>query len=161
MNLIPNEPRFGLRALGPGLVGSLTLTLLHEGLRRVLRDPPRMDVLGMRALKKGARALGRRPARGRRLHRQALVGDLVSNTLFYSLVSLGKPRRPFLRGALLGALAGVGAVVLPPYLGLGKRPARAQPRTALLTVAYYTLAGLSAARATRGLTVHTAAALAS
>ena len=161
MELTPNEPRFALRALGPGLVGSLTLTLLHEGVRRALRDPPRMDVLGMRALKKGARALGRRPARGRRLHRQALVGDLVSNTLFYSLVSLGKPRRPFLRGAVLGALAGVGAVVLPPYLGLGRRPARAQPRTALLTVGYYTLAGLSAARATRGLTVRTAAALAS
>lgn len=157
MNLIQNEPRFGLRALGPGLVGSLSVTLLHEGLRRVLDDPPRMDVLGMRAIKKGSRLLGRRPARGRRLHRQALVGDLVSNTLFYALVSLGQPRRPFLRGMLLGGLAGVGAVVLPPYLGLGKRPARAQPRTALLTVAYYTLAGLSAARATRSMTVRTAA----
>ena len=157
MNLIENEPRFGLRALGPGLVGAAGVTLLHEGLRRVLPDPPRMDVLGMRALAKGQRLLGRRPARGRRLHRQALLGDLVANTLYYALVSLGRPRRPFLRGALLGTLAGVGAVVLPPYLGLGKRPARAQPHTALLTVAYYTLAGLGAAGATRSLTVRTAA----
>jgi len=62
-----------------------------------------------------------------------------------------------LLGGLLGALAGVGAVVLPPYLGLGKRPSRAQPRTALLTVAYYTLAGLGAARATRAMTARAAA----
>jgi hypothetical protein len=158
VDLIPNEPRFALRALGPGLVGSLTVTVVHEGLRRVLKDPPRMDVLGMRALAKGTRLLGRRPARGQRLHRQALVGDLVSNTLFYSLVSLGKPRRPYLRGLTLGLLAGASAVLLPPYLGLGKRPARAQPRTALLTVAYYTLAGLSAARSTRRMTVRTAEA---
>ena len=157
MNLNPTEPRFGARALGPGLVGSLSLTLMHEGLRRAIKDPPRMDVLGMRALKKGSHFLGLRTARGRRLHRQALLGDVVANSLFYSLVSLGQPRRPFLRGALLGGLAGVGAVVLPPYLGLGKRPARAQPRTALLTVAYYTLAGLAAARATRGMTVRAAA----
>ncbi|MBF5043021.1 hypothetical protein FGE12_11550 [Aggregicoccus sp. 17bor-14] len=153
------EPRFALRALGPGLVGALTVTGVHEGLRRVVKDPPRMDVLGMRALKKGAHLLGRRPAHGRRLHRQALAGDLAANSLFYALVALGKPRRPYLRGLTLGVLAGVGAVVLPPYLGLGRRPARAQPRTALLTVAYYTLAGLAAARATRRLTARAAAAL--
>jgi hypothetical protein len=111
-----------------------------------------MDVLGKRSLKKGIRWLGFRPARGQRLHRQALVGDLISNSLFYALVAVGRPRRPYLRGAFLGALAGLGAVVLPPLMGLGHRPSRARRTTALLTVAWYLLGGLSAARATRSLT---------
>ncbi|HEX8701952.1 MAG TPA: hypothetical protein VF815_24195 [Myxococcaceae bacterium] len=147
-----SQPRRYLRALGPGLVGSLSLTLIHEGARRVLKHPPRMDVLGKRSLKKGFRWLGLRPAHGRRLHRQSLAGDLISNSIFYSLVAMGRPKRPYVRGAILGALAGLGAVVLPPYLGLGRRPSRARTSTALLTVAWYLLGGLSAARATRSLT---------
>ena len=148
---LSSQPRRYLRALGPGLVGSLSLTLIHEGARRVLQHPPRMDVLGKRSLKKGFRWLGLRPAHGRRLHRQSLAGDLISNSLFYSLVAMGRPKHPYLRGAILGALAGLGAVVLPPYLGLGRRPSRARTSTALLTVAWYLLGGLSAARATRSL----------
>ncbi len=145
----PPPPRVGLSALGPGLAGSLALTLVHEGARRVLKHPPRMDVYGARALRLLSRYAGRKPARGKRLHRQALVGDLVSNTLYYALVGLGRPRRPFLRGALLGSLAGVGAVLLGPRLGLGEAPGRARLSTTLLTVAWYTLGGLGAAWATR------------
>jgi hypothetical protein len=143
------QPRLFLRALGPGLVGAASLTLVHEGARRVLKHPPRMDVLGRRSLKKGIRWFGFTPAQGQRLHRQTLAGDLVSNSLYFALVALGRPKRPYLRGAVLGLLAGVGAVVLPPYLGLGKAPSRARPSTSLLTVAWYTLGGLMAARATR------------
>ena len=142
------ESRHFLSALGPGLAGALSVTLIHEGARRVLAHPPRMDVLGKRSLKKGFRWFGLRPSHGRRLHRQALVGDVIANSLYYALVALGRPRRPYLRGVLLGGLAGVGAVLLPPYLGLGRRPSRAKTSTALLTVAWYLLGGLSAARAT-------------
>ena len=148
---VSSRPRFLVAALGPGLVGATSLTLLHEGARRVVKHPPRMDVLGKRALKKGLRGLGLRPAHGKRLHRQSLAGDLVSNSLFYALVAVGRPKRPFLRGGVLGLLAGLGAVVLPPYLGLGRGPSRARTSTSLLTVAWYTLGGLAAARATRSL----------
>jgi hypothetical protein len=144
-------PRIVFRALGPGLVGATALTLVHEGARRVLKHPPRMDVLGKRSLKKGIRFFGGEPAHGRRLHRQTLAADVLSNGLFFSLVALGRPKRPYLRGALLGLAAGLGAVVLPPRLGLGRAPSRARPSTSLLTVAWYTLGGLVAARATRKL----------
>jgi hypothetical protein len=103
----------------------------------------------MRAIQKLSRRLGKRPAHGRVLYRQSLVGDLIGNTLYYALVSLGRPRHIYLRGACLGALAGLGAVVLPPWLGLGERPSRARRSTALLTVAWYTLGGLGAARAAK------------
>lgn len=142
-------PRFRLGALRPGLAGALALTALHEGARRVLPDAPRMDVLGKRGLEKSAGFLGLRKRHGAALYRQALVGDVLSNGLYYSLVAFGRPERPYLRGLLLGALAGVGALVLPPYLGLGRAPSRLTQRTKVLTVAWYTLGGLFAARATR------------
>lgn len=147
----PAPPRFLFRALGPGLAGSVALTLIHEGARRVLEHPPRMDVYGKRSMRLASRYLGRRPARGQRLYRQAMVGDLVSNTLYFALVALGRPRRPYVRGTLLGSLAGVGAVLLGPKLGLGKKPSSDTPATSTLTVLWYTLGGLGAAWATRRL----------
>jgi hypothetical protein len=149
MSELVSQPRGFLQSLGPGFAGALSLTLVHQGARAVLEHPPRMDVFGMRALKKLSRWLGKRPAHGRVLYQQSLVGDLISNTLYYALVSLGRPRHIYLRGAFLGALAGLGAVVLPPYLGLGERPSRARRSTAFLTVAWYTLGGLGAARAAK------------
>lgn len=149
--LVPESRPF-LSALGPGFAGALSVTLVHEGARRVLTHPPRMDVVGMRTLKKGARWFGLRPSHGRRLYRQALVGDLLANSVYYALVAMGHPRRPYLRAVLLGGLAGLGAVLLPPVLGVSRRPIRPRTSTALLTVAWYLLGGLGAARATRTLT---------
>jgi hypothetical protein len=108
-----------------------------------------MDILGERALARGLRALGVRPPRGRRLHRAALAGDLVANSAYYALVASG--RRPWLRGALLGGAAGLGAVLLPPVLGLGRAPRGITRRTQALTVAWYLAGGFAAAAASRAL----------
>jgi hypothetical protein len=129
--------------LGSGLVGALALTAAHEGLRRNAPASPRMDVLGMRALKGIATALGFDPPRGKKLRRDALIGDIAANTAFYSLVARG--RHPLMRGATLGLLAGLGAVVLPPYLGLGKAPRGRSDIVKAETVGVYVVGGLAAA----------------
>ena len=139
-----------IRALGGGTVGALALTGLHELTRRTVPHAPRMDVMGMRALSRTVRALGRRPARGGRLYRQTLWGDLLSNSLYYSLAAAAGPRAAG-RGLLLGAAAGVGAAALPPVLGLGRSPGSRWPATPLMTVALYTAGGLAAAAAGRAL----------
>jgi hypothetical protein len=131
-----------IRALGGGTVGAIALTALHEATRRTVPHAPRMDVIGMRALTRTARALGRRPARGRRLFRQTLLGDLAANALYYSLAAGG--RRSARRGLLLGAAAGVGAATLPQLLGLGRSPGAKWPVTPLMTMALYTAGGLAA-----------------
>ena len=138
-----------MRALGGGTVGAIALTALHELTRRTVPHAPRMDVIGMRALSKTIRALGGRPARGQRLFRQTLLGDLAANALYYSLASAG--RRAPGRGLLLGAAAGLGAAVLPPMLGLGRSPGAKFPVTPLMTLALYTAGGLAAAAAGRAL----------
>jgi len=137
-------------ALLSGLAGATALTLLHETVRRVRpQDAPRMDTLGRRAIASGMEAAGYDPPVEDRLQAAALGGDMLSNTLYYSLAAIGEPS--LARGAALGAAAGVGAVALSPLMGLGYRPAARTPQTAAMTVAWYLLGGFVAAAVHCGL----------
>lgn len=140
-----------LEAVAAGAAGAAALTLVHETVRRVRDDAPRMDVLGERAIASGLRAAGAEPPAESRLHAAALAVDLASNTAYYALVGLGGAEGAVARGALLGLVAGVGAVYLPGPLGLGTAPSRRTTQTAAMTVAWYTLGGLAAGAVYRGL----------
>src|SRR5687768_11547061 len=129
-------------SLAAGLAGAAVLTAVHETTRRVTPAAPRMDVLGERAIAKLMRGAGRTPPRGKKLHRLALGGDIVSNSLYYALIGSGG-RDAWVRGAALGLAAGVGAVLLPPVLGLGRAPRGVTARTKAMTVGYYLLGGLA------------------
>ena len=136
-----------------GMAGAVAVTLLNEAAKRAIpAEAPRADVLGMRALTNVAEAVGVEPPKGDALFSTALVGDLAANTAYYALIGAGKPETIFLRGALLGAAAGTGAVVLPPVIGLNARPTTRTPLTAALTITWYTLGGLAAAGVIRLLT---------
>jgi hypothetical protein len=128
-----------------GAAGAVALTILHESVRRATPRAPRMDILGERAIAKLTRAAGRTPPRGRALHELALGGDLVANSVYYALA--GPAPGAWLRGPLLGLLAGVGAVILPPKMGLGRAPRGLTFRTKMMTVAYYLFGGVVAAAA--------------
>ncbi|HEV7891713.1 MAG TPA: hypothetical protein VGP08_13815 [Pyrinomonadaceae bacterium] len=134
-----------LKALGSGLMGAFTLTLVHEAARRFIDDAPRMDVVGMRAITKAMEAAGTEPPVP--LHEAALVGDIVTNSLYYGLVGLGDSKDALRNGAILGLAAGLGAVFLPEPLGLGRQPTEDSPQTELMTVAWYILGGLAAGAA--------------
>jgi hypothetical protein len=139
-------------ALAAGVLGSTSLHLVHESARHWMADAPHMDLIGMRAVGKGLRRLGMRPLSVGALRKVTLVADLVSNSLYYSLVAgLGRSTRPrsaWMRGLALGVLAGVGAVVLPPRLGLARQTA--PQRTAALTFCWYLIGGVVAAAAFNG-----------
>ncbi len=137
--------------LHSGLAGAIVLTLIHETARRTVDEAPRMDTLGRRSLARGLEAVGIEPPPHDRLQALAFAGDIVSNTIYYALVGMGSPERAPLRGAVLGGAAGIGAVVLPPYLGLGRRPRGVTPRTKAMTFAWYLAGGLAAGAAFRGL----------
>lgn len=139
------EQMKALQALTSGLVGASVLTLLHQSGRRVFPDAPRMDVLGMRAINKVVRRTQFQPPTGEDLYQSAMIGDLVANTLYYSLTGTGK--NVWTRGALLGLLAGAGAVALPGPLGLGEAPSNRTTQTQAMTVALYLAGGLAAAGA--------------
>jgi hypothetical protein len=112
-----------------------------------------MDVIGQRALARVMEGAGVPAPPGEALRGLALAGDLVSNSLYYATVGVGPGRGAIRRGTMLGLAAGLGAATLPGPLGLGPQPGKRTPYTEILTVAWYTIAGLSAGaiyRATEG-----------
>ena len=127
-----------------GVAGAAALTAVHQLARHRLSNAPRMDVLGNRAI---ARLLDR-PLTGPAsadLERLSLGGDLLANSLYYALV--GRTSRPnvWQRGAGLGVAAGVGALLLPERLGLGRPPHSDSAANQVMTVAWYVIGGLAAA----------------
>jgi hypothetical protein len=135
-----------LRGLAAGAAGAAAVTALHQTARPALRHPPRMDVLGKRALKRAGVRL-----HGRELEQAALAGDLLANTAYFALAAAGLPRNAPWRGLALGVAAGVGALFVPQRVGLGSRPSRAEASTAALTVAWYAAGGLVAGLVARSL----------
>jgi len=126
-----------------GVAGATVLTAAHETLRHMHNLAPRMDLMGMQALRRILFRTGAPQPGPRRLFWYTLAGDFVSNALFYSLGGL-KVRHSLLRGTLLGFSAGLGALLLPGPLGLNTHASRRTTATALMTMGLYTLGGLTA-----------------
>ena len=131
------------KSLGSGLVGAIALNILHETVRQFVPDAPRADILGMRSIKKGYEKAGEQPPTGDKLYGLAMLGDVASNAMYYSLVGLG-PKQPVLTGAALGILAGVGAITLPGPMGLGEAPTKRSEATMVMTIGWYLFGGLVA-----------------
>ncbi len=128
-----------IKPIESGLAGALALTLVHEGLKRTSLRAPRMDLLGMSALAKLLNK-GRLPIPAdKKLFWITMAGDVISNTLYYSLSGAGAKRGRALRGSMLGLAAGIGAVILPKHLGLSNAPSNRTTTTKLFTVGLYVI----------------------
>jgi hypothetical protein len=134
-------------SIGGGFAGATVLTLLHETIRRIDADAPRMDLLGMQAISKSLKAAKIEVPDEDNLFKITMAGDVISNSLYYSLTGIGDKNNAILRGSLLGLAAGLGAVYLPKPLGLNERPSNRTVETKLLTVGLYLAGGLVAGAA--------------
>lgn len=134
-----------LSAIAGGVAGATVLTLLHETVRRVNKDAPRMDLLGMEAVSKSLQSVNIAVPEEDDLFKITMAGDMISNSLYYSLAAIGDEKKVILRGALLGLAAGFGAVYLPKPLGLNESTATRTSQTKLMTVGLYLAGGLAAA----------------
>ena len=131
-----------LTVFAGGLAGATAVTLLHESIRRVVPEAPRMDRLGMQAISKGFKKAGRKVPEEDALFTIAMAGDLVSNALYYSVAGFGSEKNIWLRGSILGLAAGLGAVLLPEPLGLKKQHSNKTAATQLMTVGLYVAGAL-------------------
>lgn len=127
-----------MKAAIAGVAGATAFTLIHQVTRNVSPEAPRLDTLGMR----GLASLSGSPTgeASQELYDLALLGDLAGNGIYFGLAGLGG-RQSVLTGALLGAAAGIGSVVLPPRIGLGADATNRTPANQALTVAMYTAGG--------------------
>lgn len=129
-------------ALAGGLAGAATITLLHESIKRVVPEAPRMDRLGMQAISKGLRRAGKKVPKQDALFTAAMVGDIVSNAVFYSAAGIGNEKNIWKRSAALGLAAGLGAVLLPKPLGLNEKHSNRTLATQVMTVGLYVTGAL-------------------
>jgi len=132
------------KAIGSGIAGAAVLTLVHETLRQFVPEAPRMERLGMQALEKLLGQFGQPTTqKPNTLYAQTLAGDLLGNSLYYSIA--GASKKPWATGLLAGLTAGVAAVTLPKQLGLEEENANRTPATTAMTIGLYTLGGIVAA----------------
>jgi hypothetical protein len=130
-----------------GLAGAAVLTILHETVKRLDRDAPHIDMIGEEAIVRSATNADLPVPEGDVLFAAALAGDLVSNTMYYSLIGNGKTNNLLLRGVGYGLGAGLGALLLTEPLGLDDAPVTRTEKTKVLTVAWYIAGGITTALA--------------
>ena len=129
-------------AIAGGLAGAAAVTLIHESIKRVVPEAPRMDRLGMQAISKGLKKAGKKVPREDALFTVAMVGDIVSNAIFYSAAGIGSEKNIWKRSAALGLAAGLGAVLLPQPLGLNNKYSNRTVATQIMTVGLYVTGAL-------------------
>ena len=134
------------RALASGAAGAFALTAVHQLAAERVPKAPRMDIVGMRALGALLTAAHVRLPSLRALYTTTLAGDLAANSIYYAAVA-ALPRHPVAAGASLGLAAGVGALTVPPAIGLGPPPHAWAWSNRLMTIAWYTLGGIAAGAA--------------
>lgn len=141
-------------ALIGGAAGALTLTALHQILKRVTPKAPRADNLAKEAIRKTIRAAGATPPSGDKLQWAALAGDLAANTAYYSVALAFGPGPAKWLGPLLGASAGAGSITLPGVLGLNAGETNRTDTTKMLSFGIYVAGGLAATATYRALIKH-------
>jgi hypothetical protein len=130
-----------------GLAGACALTILNETVKKIDKDAPRLDLLGMNAVAKMVKGAGLKnyllsPDKSMPV---SLAGDLISNTLYFGMADAGDKNKTLIKGALLGLGAGVGAIALAKPLGLDEQLSNTPVKTKALTIAWYVAGGLVAA----------------
>jgi hypothetical protein len=137
-------------ALLGGFTGAITVTALHQALKYTVPDlAPRMDLLGMEAMKKVRQRIHLPIPSEEELYEQTFVGDIIANTLYYSLAG---GNAADLKGTILGIVAGIGAVQLPAKLHLTPAHSSRTKATEYLAMAIYIAGGLAAAATIGSLT---------
>ena len=131
-----------------GLGGAIVLTLLNESLKGVNDDMPRIDLVGEEAVQKTAAFFGLEIENADALFGTTLVGDIISNATYYSLIG-GEGNELWSNAASAGLLAGLGAVNLPSKLDLDDAPVAKSFTTKAFTVGYYLMGALATAAIVR------------
>lgn len=129
-----------------GLAGAIAVTAVNETVRQFVPKAPHLELLGIRAVRQMFMKADEPAPDSEETYGMALGGELMANASYYSLAG-----RSTTRGVLLGLAAGFGGIFLPEKLGLGEAPTNRTLTTQIMTVGYYVLGGIVAAKTARAL----------
>ena len=135
-----------LSSIAGGLAAAIAVNLLHEIIKRYDPDAPRLDHMAMDAMSKGFKIADESVPAKKNLYKYSLVGDMISNTMFFSMAGgKGGVKKALSKGLIIGLTGGFGAVFGPKPLGLKSEATNKTHRTQVIAVAYYLVGGLVAA----------------
>src|ERR1700754_3352190 len=106
-----------LSSLAGGLAGAVTVTSIHEVLRKTTNNAPRLDEAGKKLTSKILEKTGRAPLTEKQAYRTSLAGEIMANTIYFSLAG-SQMKHAFRTGSLLGLTMGLSAASLPQKMGL-------------------------------------------
>ncbi|WP_225000100.1 hypothetical protein [Cesiribacter sp. SM1] len=129
-----------------GLAGATAVTLVNESVRQFMPQAPQLQLYGIRAVRQIFNKTDADMPDREEQYGMAMGGELMANASYYSMAG-----RSTTKGVLLGLAAGLGGIFLPDKLDLGKAPSNQTLTTQIMTVGYYVLGGIVAAKTTRAL----------
>ena len=124
-----------------GLGGALTLTLMQELLKRTDSNAPRLDLLGKQATSKLLKKAGKTGLSEKQVYATSLAGDLLFNTMYFSLAGI-KSKKAAATGGLLGTGMGMAAIMLPKLLHLNANYSGGNNKRKYMTMGMYIAGGL-------------------
>jgi len=131
------------RNLLAGFGGALAVNLLHEALKKKVKDAPRLDKIGENAVQKATMMTSDKPIENKgKLYATALGADLVANTMYYAMIGAGNPKHIWPKAVGLGVTAGTGAITLPSALGINGIHTDKTAKTKSMTMGYYLFGAL-------------------
>lgn len=113
-----------------GFAGAIALNILHETIRKNFKNVPHINEVGEEALLKISDYASINIEGETNLYATTLVGDIVSNGLYYATTATEKDLAS-------GLMAGIGAVALPKKLGLNDEPIAENFQKKAMTIGYY------------------------
>lgn len=132
-------------SIGGGMVGAAALTLVNETTRRFYDKAPKLNQLGIEAIRKIADAVGQSRPKDSTAFAWSLSSDLLVNALFYSLAGVSDdPKKVLSRSAMYGVGAGLAAVYLPKPLGISHEYTNGSAKTRMMTILWYTIGSIVA-----------------
>ncbi len=131
-----------IKNLLPALAGSLALNAIHEIARRKSDNVPKINKIAEEGIEKIWEATGNDAPTGNKRYRIALTGDIVANTAYFTAIKGRTNTETWVKGLVLGAVAGFGALKLTAPIGLNDQPVNRNPTVQALTILYYAAGGL-------------------
>lgn len=129
-----------------GLAGAAAVTAVNESVRQFVPQAPHLELLGIRAVRKIFIKSDEPVPDADTQYGIAMSGELMANASYYSLAGTSTTK-----GVLLGLAAGLGGIFLPEKMGLGETPTSRSLTTEIMTVSYYVIGGIVAAKTARAL----------
>ncbi|WP_411275615.1 hypothetical protein [Daejeonella sp.] len=131
-----------IKSLIAGFAGAAALNILHETMRKLDSEAPRMDLVGEQVVRKSAEALNIEPPTGNKLYGVTLAGDVLTNATYFAAIGMGSKKYMVLRAIGAGVSAGFTALKAPKPLGLNEKHVADTEKREVLTVAYYVFGAL-------------------